>query len=361
MDISKKMARKLDFESAVHQQISQLLSQVDSFKGTWGILARVEGKYLRELRKMATVESIGSSTRIEGATLTDDEIKSLLKSVKITKFEKRDEQEVVGYYEALELILENFEHIPITQNYIHQLHSVLLKHSDKDQTHKGEFKTLSNQVVAQYPDGTQKIVFRTTEPHLTAAEMEGLLAWTDERLTHQDMHPLITIAAFVYEFLSIHPYQDGNGRLSRLLTTLMMMKMEYRFVQYISFEHIIETKKRMYYEALMAGQRDRYSDRERISQWIIFFLTSLIEMIKRLESKYALYSKLRTALNPRQSHIVTYIKQHRTAQIKEITASLVQASRNTIKKDLALLVREGFLLRTGQGRGARYHIQEDAV
>ena len=111
----------------------------------------------------------------------------------------------------------------------------------------------------------------------------------------------------------------------------------------------------------MAGQRERYSDRERISQWIIFFLTSLIEMIKRLESKYALYSKLRTALNPRQSHIVAYIKQHETAQIKEITASLVQISRNTIKKDLALLVKEGFLLRTGQGRGTRYHIKEKTL
>ncbi len=141
----------------------------------------------------------------------------------------------------------------------------------------------------------------------------------------------------------------------------MMMKLEYRFVQYVSFEHIIEIKKKLYYEALMAGQRDRYSEKERISQWIIFFLTSLIEVIKRLESKYALYSKLRTTLNPRQSHIVAYIKQQETAQLKEITASLPGSSRNTIKKDLALLVKEGFLLRTGQGRGTGYHIKEDTI
>jgi Fic family protein len=358
MDIPKKMNRKLDFESSVHHKINQLLSIIDTFKGTWKALEQTKSGYLKELRKIATIESIGSSTRIEGAALTDEEVEKLLRSVKISKLEKRDEQEVVGYYEVLEIILENHEEIPLTQSYIHQLHGILLKHSDKDQTHKGRFKNLSNQVVANYLDGTQRTIFRTTEPHLTASEMEVLLSWTDERFKEQDLHPLLIVSTFVYEFLSIHPYQDGNGRLSRLLTTLLLMKLDYRFVQYVSFEHVIESKKEAYYRALMDGQKNRYNEQERIDKWILFFLEGLIELTKRLETKYDTYSKLKVILNERQQQIVAYAKEKETVQIKEIESSLENYSRNTIKKDLAYLVNEGILLKTGAGRGVRYHVKK---
>lgn len=358
MDIPKKINQKLDFESAVHQRVSQLLSVVDTFKGTWKVLEQTKGSYLKELRKIATIESIGSSTRIEGASLTDEEIEKLLKSVKISKLEKRDEQEVVGYYEALEIILEHYEEIPLTEGYLHQLHGMLLKHSDKDQTHKGRYKNLSNQVVAHYPDGSTRTIFRTTEPHLTGSEMEALITWTNDRFKEQDLHPLLIVATFVYEFLSIHPYQDGNGRLSRLLTTLLLMKLDYQFVQYVSFEHVIESKKEAYYRALMAGQKNRYKKTERIDQWIQFFLEGLIELTKRLETKYATYSKLKVGLNARQQKIITYISEKETAQVREIEASLTDYSRNTIKKDLAYLVREGLLLKTGAGRGVRYHLSK---
>ncbi len=357
MDIPKKMNQKLDFESPVHQKINQLLSAVDTFKGSWKILEQTKSGYLKELRKIATIESIGSSTRIEGATLTDKEVEKLLKSVKISKLEKRDEQEVVGYYEALEIILGNYGELPLNQSYVHQFHGILLKHSHKDQTHKGRFKNLSNQVVANYPDGTQRTIFRTTEPHLTAIEMEALLMWTNGRFEKQDLHPLLIVSTFVYEFLSIHPYQDGNGRLSRLLTTLLLLKLGYQFVQYVSFEHVIESKKEAYYRALMDGQKNRYKEEERIDKWIVFFLECLIELTRRLEAKYETYSKLKTALNERQQQIVAYVKEHGTAQIKEIE-SRANYSRNTIKKDLAYLVNEGILLKTGEGRGVRYHIKK---
>jgi Fic family protein len=352
------MEQKLDFNSATHQKLNQLLSKIDTFKGSWKILEQTKSGYLKELRKIATIESIGSSTRIEGATLTDQEVEKLLKSVKISKLEKRDEQEVIGYYEALEIILENFEEIPLNQSYIHQLHGILLKHSGKDQAHKGRFKNLSNQVVANYPDGTQRTIFRTTEPHLTASEMEFLLTWITERLEKQDLHPLLIVSTFVYEFLSIHPYQDGNGRLSRLLTTLLLLKLDYQFIQYVSFEHVIEHKKEAYYRALMSGQKNRYNENERIDKWIIFFLESLIELTKRLEVKYETYSKLKINLNERQQQIVSYMKEREVAQIKHIVELLENQSRNTIKKDMAFLVNEGVLLRTGAGRGVRYHFKK---
>lgn len=358
MDIPEKMNQKLDFESPVHQRISQLLSVVDTFKGTWKALEQTKSGYLKELRKIATIESIGSSTRIEGATLTDEEVEKLLKSVKISKLEKRDEQEVVGYYEALEIILDSHEDIPLTESYIHQMHGILLKHSHKDQSHKGKYKNLSNQVVANYPDGTQRTIFRTTEPHLTASEMEALILWTNDRLTERDLHPLLIVSTFVYEFLSIHPYQDGNGRLSRLLTTLLLMKLDYQFIEYVSFEHVIESRKEAYYRALMNGQKNRYKEEERIDQWVMFFMESLIELTKRLETKYETFSKLKVILNERQQQIVAYVKEKETVQINEVESSLENYSRNTIKKDLAYLVNEGILLKTGAGRGVRYHVKK---
>ncbi len=358
MDIPKKMQEKLDFKTSTHQQINQLISEIDIFKGTWRVLEQSQSMYLKELRKIATIESIGSSTRIEGATLTDAEVEKLLKSVKITKLTTRDQQEVVGYYEALEIILDNYKDVPLTESYIHQLHGILLKHSDKDQTHKGRYKNLSNQVVANYPDGTQRIIFRTTEPHLTPSEMVRLLQWANERFEKKDLHPLLIVAAFVYEFLSIHPYQDGNGRLSRLLTSLLLLKLDYPFIQYVSFEHVVESKKESYYRALMEGQKDRYNDEECIDRWVVFFLESLIELTKRLGVKYEVYNKLKVGLNDRQQQIFNYIKEKETAKIGAIESFLENYSRNTIKKDLAYLVGEGLLLKVGAGRGVRYHVKE---
>ncbi len=358
MDISGYFNQKLDFEKGVYQQIMRKLGVIDTFKGTWQSVEAKETKYLNELRKIATIESIGSSTRIEGATLTDKEVEKLLKSVKINKLETRDEQEVIGYYEALQVILDNHQAIDISERYIHQLHGMLLKYSSKDQSHRGKYKSLSNQVVANYPGGIQKTIFRTTEPHLTATEMERLIYWAKEETNKQEMHPLMIVAVFVYEFLSIHPYQDGNGRLSRLLTTLLMMQQDYQFVQYISFEHVIEARKETYYRALMEGQKNRYKSNEQIGDWILFFLDSLIELTKRLEAKYAIYHNLKVALNGRQQEILNYINTHKTAQISDIEQGLEKYSRNTLKKDLQYLAQEGLLFRTGAGRGIRYHEKE---
>lgn len=358
MDISEKIELTLTFSSEVYQRIIQKLSVIDSFKGAWTVIENSGNRYLKELRKIATIESIGSSTRIEGVTLTDTEIEKLLKSVKINKLATRDEQEVMGYYDALQVILENYSEITFEERYIHQLHSILLKHSDKDQGHKGGYKTLSNKVVANYPDGTQRTIFRTTEPHLTAGEMSGLLLWVREKIAGKDMHPLIIAGVFVYEFLSVHPYQNGNGRLSRLLTTLLLMQVGYHFVQYVSFEHVIENKKDEYYRALMDGQKNRGKEEERINQWLLFFLDCLMTLTQRLQAKYDAYTKMKLVLNDRQQQIVAFIKEYEPVQISQLTAEMPVYSRNTLKKDLAWLIKEGLLIKTGSGRGARYHIKE---
>ena len=352
------MNQKLEFTGSVFQQIMRQLSVVDSFKGNWEAVELKHSKHLKELQRIATIESIGSSTRIEGATLTDEEVGKLLKSVKIEKLTTREQQEVVGYYETLQIILDNYRDIELSERYIHQLHGILLKYSEKDQSHKGRYKTLSNQVVANYPDGTQRTIFRTTEPTMTAKEMEELLVWVNDRFEKADMHPVIITAAFVYEFLSIHPYQDGNGRLSRLLTTLLLMQQQYGFVQYVSFEHIIEERKEDYYGTLMEGQKNRYQETEKIDKWILFFLDCLITLIKRLEAKYEVYSKLSKDLNERQQAVLEYIKTQKKVRMGEVESAFENHSRNTLKKDLVYLVNEGFLIKTGERKGTRYHYHE---
>ena len=356
MGISKNMQTKLSFSSEVYQKLSQQLSVLDTFKGSWKEKENQQGQYLKQLRKIATIESIGASTRIEGARLTDEEVEKLLASVKVTRFESRDQQEVVGYYDALEVILENYSDIKVSERYIHQLHGILLKHSDKDQEHRGNYKTSSNKVVANYPDGTQRTLFDPTPPHLTPVEMPQLIDWLNERMEKKDIHPLVCIAGFVYEFLSIHPYKDGNGRLSRLLTTLLMMKQGYEFIQYVSFENVIESTKDEYYQVLMDGQQNRYKDNERINSWVLYFMECLITLTERLDAKYETYSKLKTALNKRQQQVLDFIRDHEPAQVGEIEKALADYSRNTLKKDLAYLVKEKLLLKTGERKGTRYHI-----
>ena len=163
---------------------------------------------------------------------------------------------------------------------------------------------------------------------------------------------------FVYEFLSIHPYQDGNGRLSRLLTTFLLLKQNYNFVEYVSFEHVIENRKDMYYRVLMETQKDRGTDNELLDRWIIFFLDCLIDLSETLRSKYNTYNKLKSSTNDRQKQVLAYIDEHKTIQIKDLETDLSDYSRNTLKKDLQYLVREGFILTTGSGRGVRYHAKE---
>ena len=359
MDISNKIDNKLEFGVKKYLQLSKLLSEIDTFKGSWKEIEHKEARYLKELRQLATVASVGSSTRIEGVKMSDGEIEKLLKSVKLNKLEKRDEQEVVGYYDALQVILENYEDIELVERYIHQLHGILLKHSTKDETHKGRYKQLSNRVVANYPDGTQKLIFNTTEPHLTQVEMEELLSWTIRSIRTEEIHPLIIVGTFVYEFLSIHPYQDGNGRLSRLLTTMLLMQQGYDFVQYVSFEHVIESRKDEYYKALMEGQKDRYTESEKIDTWLKFFLECMINLTARLNKKYMTYSKIKIELNERQKSILAFIAKEKTTKVGAIAEALEDESRNTIKKDLSYLLKEGLIIRTGAGRGVQYHHNEE--
>lgn len=353
-----KFTRKLNFDFTSNQRILQLIAQIDGFKGKWNITEKLENRYLKELRQIATIESIGSSTRIEGATLTDEEIVELLKDIKITKLETSEKQEVIGYYDVLELIYSSYTDIKISENYIKQLHKILLKHSKKDERHRGSYKFLSNKVVANYPTGEQKVIFATTEPAMVEKEMHELIEWTNSQLEKKDIHTLIVIGSFIYGFLSIHPFQDGNGRLSRLLTTLCLLQNDYSFIQYISFENHIEQHKKSYYEALMSGQKNRGTEKERIDHWLIFFLESLKTLTQKLEQKYDVFKSKGGYMNDRQKLIIDFINDNQPIKVGDLGRQFPEINLNTLKKDLQYLRKEQLLTMIGKGKGSMYILSE---
>jgi Fic family protein len=346
--------QKLAFDFAITQKIIQKIGKIDQFKGEWKQLEKADNIYLKELRRIATIQSIGSSTRIEGSTMTDAEIATLIKNLKITKLQTRDEEEVAGYYDTLATIIEHYTDIDLNLSGIHTLHNLLLKYSNKDSRHKGKFKELTNSVVANYPDGSTRVIFNTTAPFLVEKEMQELVNWANNTLETAELHPLIVIATFIYEFLSIHPYQDGNGRLSRLLTNLLLLKTDYKFVLYVSLEQIIEKKKAAYYQALMSGQKERYKETEKIAEWLLFFLESLNELIIILENKIAEYRKIGGYLNERQKHILNFIKTQQPTKLKDISDNFPEYSKFSIKKDLIYLENEFEIEKIGEKRTAIY-------
>ncbi len=349
-----KILNKLNFDFLTNQKTLNLIGKIDLYKGKWNAIEKSENIYLKELRKIATIESIGSSTRIEGGTLTDKEIKELLNDVKITELKTRDEQEVIGYYDTLEIIFENYNDIQLSENYIKQLHQSLLRYSSKDDRHRGSYKSLSNKVVANYPYGIQKVIFNTTEVYLVESEMNDLIKWTNEELIKEEIHPLIIIGLFVYEFLSIHPFQDGNGRLSRLLTTMLLMKYDYMFIQYVSFENLIEQSKKEYYQALMEGQKNRYKENEIISKWNLYFLNKISILTKKLDDKYDVFKTKGGYLSERQKEIQSFINKNQPVKISDISKSLKNITIHTLKKDLQYMKAEKMITAIGKGKGTVY-------
>ena len=352
-----KYIQKLNFDFLTNQRIMQLIAAIDEYRGKWNIVEKHENRYLKELRKIATIESVGSSTRIEGATMTDEEVEQLLKDIKITKLKTRDEQEVIGYYEVLEIIYDNFSELKLSESYIKQLHQLLLKHSNKDERHRSGYKNLSNKVVAIYPTGEQKTIFNTTEPALVEGEMFELIEWTNLQWKEKSIHPLIVLAVFVYEFLSIHPFQDGNGRLSRLLTTLFLLQQGYEFMQYISFENHIEINKKSYYDALMIAQRKRMTNEDIIDKWLLFFLESLRELTEKLDKKYEIFKQKGGYLNERQKKLKEFINQQKTIKVADLFLAFPDISPNTLKKDLQYFKTEQIITSIGQGKGTVYMVK----
>lgn len=333
--------------------ILSLVAELDEFKGRWEALGRLAPDVLAALKHVATIESIGSSTRIEGSRLSDAEVEALMANLDMSSFRSRDEEEVAGYAQAMNTVFESFEHIPLTENHIKQLHGILLKPSAKDISHRGEYKKLPNNVEAFDADGKSLgVIFETASPFDTPRLMAELVSSTKAALAEQSLHPLLVIAAFVVHFLAIHPFQDGNGRLSRVLTTLFLLRSGYRYVPYSSLERIVEKNKDGYYRALRASQRYIRSEQEELDDWARFFLKALKQQKDVLLRKMEQQKRLEK-LPPEAERIFILARERGRLTISEIV-ELLGINRNTAKVHLRNMVEQGWLTRQGVGKATRY-------
>ncbi len=345
--INKVYTFKLDLDWS----LLKVVSKIDRFDASWTRIEKREGQSLRQLKNIATIRSVGASTRIEGSKMSNEEVKTLLDSLEITKVEDRDAQEVLGYFEVIELILESFNEIEITESNIKNLHNILLKHSEKDYWHKGNYKEHSNAVEATLPDGTKQIIFQTTNAgYETEDAMRNLIEWYN---TDDETHSLVKSAIFSYEFVSIHPFQDGNGRLSRLLATLLLLRNGYNWIQYVSFEHEIESRKNEYYLKLRECQSQRPN--ENISEWINFFFSALLniqdQLIKKLEVKGT-----KSKLSPKEKSILLFVENNAGSKSGEIAKKLYIPSP-TVKRILTKLLNDNLIEKYGIGEGTNYSIK----
>lgn len=340
----------------INQDILVLIAEIDEFKGAWRALGTLAPERLSALRRVATIESIGSSTRIEGSKLSDRNVERLLSNLQIKSFETRDEQEVAGYAEAMELVFQSWTDITITENHIKQLHRDLLKYSSKDEHHRGAYKTTSNSVAAFDEDGKQiGIVFETATPFDTPRMMQEIVAFVNDTVETKRLHPLLLVGVFVVVFLEIHPFQDGNGRLSRILTTLLLLRFGYAYVPYSSLESVIEQSKEGYYLALRQTQGSIRTDSPNWQPWIIFFLRALQQQMKRLAKKVEREKIVLSALPELSVQILEYTREHGRVTIGDMV-KLTGVSRNTLKKHFSQLIEKRHLVLNGRGRGAWYSL-----
>lgn len=332
-------------------KLTNEISQIDRFDASWAVIEKREGQSLKQLKAIATVRSVGASTRIEGSRMTDDEVGVLIKNLEVSRLEERDQQEVAGYFKTLDIISASFRDIDITDGNIKNLHKILLGYSTKDEWHRGNYKQHSNVVEAKNADGSKYVIFQTTEPGLATEEaMQKLVEWYK---SDKKTHPLIKSAIFVYNFLSIHPFQDGNGRMSRLLASLLLLRHGYSWIQYVSFEHEIENRKSEYYKELMQCQNKRPG--EDVYPWVIFFLDCLSNIQKLLMNKLDAQAHS-DRISPREKMIYTFVKNHPGSKSGEIAKKL-DIALPTTKRILADMVANRSLLKHGVGAGTNYSIE----
>lgn len=338
-------------------EILNLIAEIDEFKGSWKAIGRIAPERLLSLRRVATIESIGSSTRIEGVKLSDREVEKLLSNLEIKKFSTRDEQEVAGYASIMEMIFESAEAISLTENHIKQFHRDLLIYSEKDERHRGEYKKSNNHVEAFDPDGTSLgVVFQTASPFDTPRLMRELVDWANHEFKSGKMHALLVIAIFIVVFLEIHPFQDGNGRLSRILTTLLLFRAGYTYVPYSSLESVIEQTKEAYYLALRQTQGTIRTKSPKWHPWLHYFLSALQQQKTKLQQKIDREQILIGNLPELSVKLLEIARDHGRIKLAE-AVQLTGANRNTIKDHIKALTKNGHLIQHGAGRGVWYSLE----
>lgn len=346
--IENRLYKRIKFSNKILLRIAE----IDELKGRWGGSVSLNPRILGQLKRSVIITSTGSSTRIEGAKMTDKEVDRFLRGLNQNAPKGRDEEEVAGYADILGRIFDHYNILKITEGGILQLHDLMLKFSKKDERHRGKYKTKDNTVAIVEKGEIKKILFDPTPPWLVKKEMDDVFSWLKENLEKKEIHPLIIVANFIFEFLAIHPFEDGNGRLSRALINLMLLQQGYEFVPYVSLEEIIENRQSEYYISLRQTQKNHKTDDENIEPWLLFFLDCVLVQIKQA-------LKLLDGRDPIKllSEIQKQIYNHFLSGSELSVSGIHNATRislATVKQALSRLTEHGLIERLGQGRATRY-------
>lgn len=329
------------------------LTQIEELKGRWTAGLNLNPHTLSRLKKSVLITSTGASTRIEGAKLSDNDIEKMLRGINIQKFSNRDEQEIQGYYELLQNVFDSWEKLQLNESLIKHFHKDLLKYVEKDKFHKGNYKTQENKVEMIDSKGRSiGTLFDTTPAYLTPKEMTELVEWTKKALKDKQFHPILIVANFIVEFLNIHPFQDGNGRLSRILTNLLLLQLGYLYTPYVSHEKLIEDNKPDYYLSLRQSQKTFKSDKQNIVAWLNFFLTILLKQ-SQMAIGLLTAENIEAILSSKQLAVWEYLQSVDEATPQEIAkkASIARPTVNQVLNKLQALKK---VERIGEGAGIRY-------
>lgn len=350
------MAKNTRFEKRLAKlspEIFLKIAQIDELKGQWIGGANLNPQLLSRLKRSVLITSTGASTRIEGARLSDEDVEDLMQGIAIQKFADREKQEVQGYFELLQTIFDSWEHIRFSENTIKHLHQELLKYVEKDQDHRGKYKSTDNKV--EMVDETGKrigVIFDTAPAYLTPKQMQELVEWTKDALESKKSHSLIIIGNFLVEFLNIHPFKDGNGRMSRILTNLLLLQASYLYMPYISHEKLIEDQKPQYYLALRKSQKTFKKGVGDIAPWLEFFLDIILAQAKEAISLMS-GENIEDILSNKQIAIWQYLQEVDEAAPKQIAKS-TKVAYATVRQTLSKLRNLKKIERVGMGRSSRY-------
>ena len=346
--IENRLDKRIKFSNKILLRIAK----IDELKGRWSGSLALNPRILGQLKRSVIITSAGSSTRIEGSKMSDKEVDRFLRGLNQNAPKGRDEEEVAGYADILGRIFDHYDTLKITESGILHLHDLMLKFSKKDELHRGKYKTKDNTVAIVEKGEVKKILFNPTPPWLVKKEMDDTLFWLAENLEKKDIHPLVIISNFIFEFLAIHPFEDGNGRLSRALTNLMLLQQGYAFVPYVSLEEIIESRQSEYYISLRQTQKNHKTDNENIEPWLLFFLDCVLtqtkQALKLLEGNDPI--KL---LSEIQKQVYDKFISDGELSVSEIQ-SKTDIALSTVKQALSRLAKYRLIEKLGQGRSTRY-------
>jgi len=278
----------------------------------------------------------------------------MMRGISVQKFTDRDKQEVRGYYELLENIFNSWKTLRFNESTVKHFHSELLKYIDKDKRHRGDYKKQENKVYMVNKDGKSLgILFNTTPAYLAPKETQELIEWTDKALNEKKYHTLLIVANFLVDFLKIHPFQDGNGRLSRVITNLLLLKEGYEYMPYISHEKLIEDNKPEYYIALRKSQKTIGSKKENITPWLEFFFAIFL---KQSQMAVDLLSRenVEKLLTSKQMAVWQYLQGIGEMATPMEIAKKTKIAQPTVRQALNKLMRLKKIERVGQGRSTSY-------